>query len=64
MTGYKPGRALTKLSLIFTPLTFFNLLITPLASPYTLDQGNTARTALNDIGRGLDWPALNQKSLE
>ena len=64
MTGYKPRRALTELSLIFTPPTFFDLLITPSASPYALDQGNTVKTAPNDIGRGLDWPPSNQKSLE
>ena len=35
-----------------------------MASPYTLDHGNTVKTAPNNVRRGLDWPALNQKSLE
>ena len=34
------------------------------ALPYVLDQGNTVKTAPNNIGRGLDWPPSNQKSLE
>ena len=35
-----------------------------LASPYTLNQGNIVKTAPNNIGRGLDWLPLNQKSLK
>ena len=35
-------------------IPFFNLLITPSALPYTLNQGNTVKTAPNNIGRGLD----------
>ena len=38
---------------------FFDLLIMPLALPYTLNQGNTVKTAPNNIERGLDWPPLN-----
>ena len=35
-----------------------------MASPYALDHSNTAKTALNDIRRGLDWLTSNQKSLK